>query len=127
MGDERKGYTFTDKRGEEKHGNAQKQDTSRLQTDRREDSCERGGPPEIDFSTLIMSFASAAMIGIGKVPDPVSGQMNKNLALAKQNIDIICLLQEKTKGNLSTDEVNLMESILYELRISYIESMKGEK
>lgn len=127
MGDEKKGYTFTDKRGEEKHGNAQKQNAPGLQTEGREDSRDMGGAFEIDFSTLIMSFASAAMIGIGRVPDPVSGKMNRNPAVAKQNIDIISLLQEKTKGNLSLDEEKLIENILYDLRMSYIESTKGEK
>ena len=79
----------------------------------------------IDFSTLIMSFASAAMIAMGSMPDPASGKIKIDLELAQQNIDIILLLKEKTQGNLTSEEQGLLENILYELRMSFVEAKKG--
>lgn len=79
----------------------------------------------IDFQTLVMSFASAAMISLGRLPDPATGQVCKSLILARQNIDIINLLKEKTRGNLTKEEEELLDSILYELRVCYIEASKG--
>jgi len=86
----------------------------------------RGAAPEIDFTTLIMSFASASMIGLGMVPDPAMGTTQKNLVIAQQNIDIITLLKEKTRGNLTQEEDRLIDQILYELRMYYIEALKDK-
>ena len=121
MDDDSKGYTFTDRSGENRA------ESSRKETDSSGQGDAESTLPVIDFPTLIMSFASAAMISLGRVPDPVTGQVSKDLALAKQNIDIISLLQEKTSGNLLPEELNLVEGILYELRICYVEARKGEK
>ncbi|HHO77003.1 MAG TPA: DUF1844 domain-containing protein [Deltaproteobacteria bacterium] len=82
---------------------------------------------KIDFSTLIMSFASAAMISLGAVPDPETGRISRDLDLARQNIDILSLLQTKTRGNLSPEEERLIEGFLYELRICYVEAERGEE
>jgi len=124
--DQKKRYTFTDKRSRPEET---RQDL-KTESSKTHDTVDarpygREGYPEIDFSTLIMSFASAAMISIGNVPDPVTGQISKNLHLAQQNIAIISLLREKTKGNLSQEEESLIDNILYELRLSYIEAKKG--
>ncbi|HQG32301.1 MAG TPA: DUF1844 domain-containing protein [Deltaproteobacteria bacterium] len=124
--DQKKRYTFTDKRSRPEET---RQDL-KTESSKTHDTVDarpygREGYPEIDFSTLIMSFASAAMISIGNVPDPVTGQISKNLPLAQQNIAIISLLREKTKGNLSQEEESLIDNILYELRLSYIEAKKG--
>ena len=127
MGDDSKGYTFTDKRGEISEDSSPKQQGSVKQPNRSENCTNESSLLKIDFPTLIMSFASAAMISLGRAPDPVTGQVCKDLALAQQNIDIISLLQKKTKGNLLPEEVNMIEGILYELRISYVEAKKGEK
>jgi len=124
MADDRKGDAAGDNMG----GN--RGDPSGQQCDSREHFCEPGdnsassGQIKIDFPTLIISFASAAMISFGKMPDPVTGQVNKDLALARQNIEIISLLQEKTRGNLSPEEEKLVDGVLNELRISYVESQK---
>jgi hypothetical protein len=124
--DQKKRYTFTDKRGRSDESKGD-QESESFRTPGTGDPPPylQEGYPEIDFSTLIMSFASAAMISIGNIPDPVTGQINKNLSLAQQNISIISLLKEKTKGNLSKEEESLIESILYELRLSYVEAKKG--
>jgi hypothetical protein len=80
--------------------------------------------PGIDFSTFILSLGSSALIHLGEAPDPVSGQTAPaNLPLAQQSIDLLALLQEKTKGNLVGDESRLLDTLLYDLRMRYIEAV----
>ncbi len=81
----------------------------------------------VDFSTLIMGFASAAMINLGLAPDPQSGQSCVDVVVARQNISIIAMLHEKTRGNLSEKEDQLMEQVLFELRQNYLRVMEGRK
>ena len=66
------------------------------------------------------------MIHLGEIPDP-SGEKSADLALAKQTIDIIAMLQEKTKGNLDAAEDNLLQSLLYDLRVKYVDAQKKQK
>ena len=76
--------------------------------------------PEINFSTFVVSLNASALLHLGAIEDPTTGQTNKNLSMAKQTIDILKLLEEKTVGNLSSEETNLLKSILYDLRIIYV-------
>lgn len=76
--------------------------------------------PKIDFSTFVLSLNSSALVQLGLIDDPASGQKVKNLPLAKQTIDLLALLEEKTKGNLTSDEDNILKSLLYELRMLYV-------
>ncbi len=74
--------------------------------------------PEIDFSTFVLSLVTSAMVHLGEAPHP-DGQKHKDLMLAKQTIDIIGLLRDKTQGNLSPEESRLVEEVLYDLRLRY--------
>ncbi len=76
--------------------------------------------PPIDFSTFVISLNSSALVQLGILEEPGSGQKIKNLALAKQTIDILAMLEEKTKGNLNRDEENILKSLLYDLRMLYV-------
>jgi hypothetical protein len=76
--------------------------------------------PKIDFATFVISLNSSALVQLGILDDPTSGQKSKDLSLAKQTIDILGMLEEKTKGNLSADEGHMLKSILYDLRILYV-------
>ncbi|MBC2715819.1 MAG: DUF1844 domain-containing protein [Desulfobacteraceae bacterium] len=76
--------------------------------------------PEINFSTFILSLNSSALVHLGIQTDPTSGSTSENLLLAKQTIDILAMLDEKTKGNLAEDEKRLLTHVLYELRILYV-------
>jgi hypothetical protein len=81
--------------------------------------------PKIDFSTFAISLGTSAMYHMGIVGDPAQGESPpKNLALARQTIDTLEMLAEKTSGNLSQQESKLMESLLYELRMRFVESEK---
>ncbi len=76
--------------------------------------------PVIDFATFILSINSSALVQLGLIEDPASGEKVKNLPLAKQSIDLIAMLEEKTRGNLTSDEENILKGILYELRLLYV-------
>ena len=76
--------------------------------------------PEINFPTFIASLNAAALVHLGAIEDPAVGKKVKNLAMAKQTIDILCMLQKKTEGNLIQDEENMLKNILYDLRIMYV-------
>ncbi len=76
--------------------------------------------PEINFATFVASLNASALLQLGAIEDPTTGHKNKNLPMAKQTIDILSMLQEKTAGNLSEEEENLLKNILYDLRIMYV-------
>lgn len=81
--------------------------------------------PEIDFATFLLSLSTSALVHLGDVADPHSGQeIPPDLPLAKQTIDIIRLLKEKTKGNLTREEQDLIEHILYDLQMRYVQKTK---
>lgn len=79
---------------------------------------------KIDFSTFILSLASAAMIGLGLAPRPDTGKTQVDLEMARQNIDLLELIQQKTKNNLSADEERMIERVLFEIRTKYLEVSK---
>jgi hypothetical protein len=78
-------------------------------------------PAAITFSTFVVGLSTQALVHLGEIPDPVSGQQAPDLPGAQQLIDILGMLQEKTKGNLGTDEQNLLQAILFDLRMKYVQ------
>ncbi|MBW2513771.1 MAG: DUF1844 domain-containing protein [Deltaproteobacteria bacterium] len=76
--------------------------------------------PEINFPTFIFSLNSSALVNLGVIEDPATNKKEKNLPMAKQTIDILGMMEEKTKGNLSDDEANMLKTMLYELRMLYV-------
>ena len=94
-------------------------DTGASRDERPADTDETQLPP-IDFSTFVISLNSSALVQLGILEEPGTGQKSKNLALAKQTIDILAMLEEKTKGNLNRDEENILKSLLYDLRMLYV-------
>jgi len=83
-------------------------------------------PNAVTFVGFVLSLAHTAAYHFGDVPDPVSGQPGTtNLAAAQQIIDILSLLELKTRGNLTPEERQLMEQLLYELRMRFVEASKG--
>lgn len=81
--------------------------------------------PQMDFATFILSLSHSALMHLGEAPDPETNQIATSLPLAKQNIDILGLLEEKTKGNLTGDEERLLTQVLFDLRMRYVERSKG--
>ena len=80
-----------------------------------------GGAGEISFSAFLMSLSTEALVHLGEVADPSSGQEQRDLATAQQLIDILGMLREKTRGNLEHDERALLDAILFDLRMKYVE------
>ena len=83
--------------------------------------------PAISFSTLLISIASAALSGLGVIPNPTTGKMEKNVLLARHNIDLLTLLKEKTSGNLSEEEASLMDNLLYDLQLKFVADTQPAK
>lgn len=81
-------------------------------------------PQPIDFSTFIFSLGSAALISLGATPNPLTQKVEYDLNHAKQNIDLLSLLKEKTVGNLTKDEESLINNLLHSLRLKYVEKLK---
>ena len=80
--------------------------------------------PRIDFATFILSLSHSALMHLGEATNPETMQVEKNLALARQTIDLIGMLEEKTKGNLTGDEERLVGQILFDLRVRFVEIQK---
>lgn len=76
--------------------------------------------PPLDFATFILSLSSSVLMNLGVVENPITGKTEKEPAAAQQTIDLISLLQEKTRGNLTPVEENLMSDVLKELRLWYV-------
>jgi hypothetical protein len=83
-------------------------------------------PHAVNFVGFVFSLAHTAAVHFGDVPDPATGQQaTRNLPAAQQIIDILALLEEKTRGNLTAEERQLLDQILYELRLRYVEIGKS--
>ncbi len=80
--------------------------------------------PHVDFSTFVLSLSHSALMHLGQAPNPETGQVERNLPLARQTIDLIGMLDEKTKGNLSGEEERLIGQILFDLRLRFVELSK---
>ena len=87
-------------------------------------SCSCSELPQLDFATFVLSMSSSALVHLGEVPEPESGQIMENVLAAKQTIDILCMLQSKTKGNLTDQEARLLRDMLFELRMKYVQKAK---
>ena len=80
--------------------------------------------PEINFSTFVISLSTQALMHLGEVPSPLSGKVESDVPAAKQMIDLLAMLREKTRGNLNANEERLMDDILFDLRMKYVEAVK---
>ena len=85
-------------------------------------------PESLSFTAFVLSLASTAAIHFGDLPDPVTGQpADVNLDGAAQMIEILGLLDQKTRGNLTAEERQVLEQVLYELRLRFVEAAGGGK
>ena len=132
MGDERKNeeqeksFVVRDKRfssKQEEKGEPQIKKEKKIEEPPREEaSAQEGSLPEIDFTSFIFSLSTSALIQLGEIEDPFTKTSVKNLPLAKQTIDLIGMVKEKTKGNLTPDEERLIEYVLYDLRMKFVKA-----
>ncbi len=80
--------------------------------------------PTLDFATFVLSLNHSALMHLGDAPDPTGETLEKDLPLARQTIDLLGLLEEKTKGNLTGDEERLLTHVLFDLRMRFVELSK---
>ena len=79
--------------------------------------------PTLDFNALVLSLGSSAIVHLGEAPDPTTGQKREKpeLSMAEQSIDLLAMLQEKTRGNLTPDEARFLENMLFDLRMLFLQ------
>ncbi|MFQ5913972.1 MAG: DUF1844 domain-containing protein [Nitrospinota bacterium] len=131
-GEERKGFTVTDRRFSKKDSDDRAEESpadpepageSRFAEAPRE---EQPGPAQgVDFPGFVLSLANTALINMGAVPDPQGNNPELHLDGAKQMIDILGILKEKTQGNLTQEEDQLLNEVLSELRMRYIQVVRA--
>jgi hypothetical protein len=80
--------------------------------------------PEVNFSTFIFSLSSSALVHLGEIPEPGTQRVHQDLQLAKQIIDTLGMMDEKTRGNLDGNEERLLKSVLYDLRMRFVQKSK---
>jgi hypothetical protein len=123
--EQEKSFVVRDKRfsaTKEGEGEAQANEKRRMEEPPKQDVPEETPLPEISFINFIFSLSTSALIQLGEIQDPITQQLAKNLPLAKQTIDLIGMLKEKTKGNLTSDEEKLLDGLLYDLRMRYVKT-----
>lgn len=100
---------------------------SQDQSSPSQERTEARARPPVDFSTLLLSFASTALIQLGAASHPDTGETLASPEMARETIDILVMLREKTKGNLSDDESRLFDAILHDLRMKFVSLGSGGK
>jgi hypothetical protein len=88
---------------------------------------KKAEPAAIDFTTFLLSLASSTQVHLGLIENPATKKAEKDMVAARQTIDILGVLKEKTKGNLSNEEERLLDYVLYDLRMKYVELSKEKK
>ena len=118
------GFTVKDKRTFDSEGKV-REELKKAKTQGAKEEGKRSVPlPEVNFSSFLLSLSSSTLLHLGEVADPQSGEKKKDLALAKQSIDIISLLRDKTKNNLTQEEEKLLDHLLYDLRMRFVNASK---
>jgi hypothetical protein len=131
MAEEEKGFIIKDKRSLDEEGTL-KEERGEEEVPKKEEKREkpeeaeakRTPLPEVNFNSLIFSLSSSALLHLGEIADPHSGEKKKDLDLAKHTIDTIAMLKEKTAGNLDEEEAKFIEAILTDLRWRYVNAAK---
>jgi hypothetical protein len=133
-GAEKKGFTVRDRRGAAQPAEAAKEEGSKAEgapvkepgktEGERRERVQEPTLPEINFSSFLLSLSTSALMHLGEVPDPATERVDKNLPLAQQSIDLLGMLREKTRGNLTPDEENLLDHLLADLRWRYVKAAK---
>jgi len=121
------GFTVTDRRSFSEGGETRgPEDAAVPPTPGDAVGAAAGAPtlPAVDFHTFVLSLGSSALLHLGELEHPDMGAPQKDLPLAKHTIDILVMLEEKTRGNLTPAEEKLIASLLYDLRLRYVEAQK---
>jgi hypothetical protein len=115
-----------EKKTEEKKSAATAEETGHQPKEAAAPENEEAPPPEMNFASFIFSLSTTVMYHFGDFPDPVTKESRRNLPAAKQTIDILSILRTKTEGNLDEGEKEMLDGILYELRMRYVKEMTSK-
>ncbi len=97
------------------------------QKEEAERTAEQDPSQGVQLASFLLSLANTVMVHLGQIPEPGIGQKMEDLEAARQMIDILGILKEKTEGNLSAEESHLLENVLYELRLKFMGKSKATK
>ncbi len=137
-GKKEKGFVIKDRRLFDESGSVRQEETPKEEEKKPEAAAQEAGTapegaaasepedtslPEINFASFLFSLSTTAMYHFGDFPDPVTKESRRNLPAAKQTIDILSILKTKTEGNLEEDEKQLLDGILYELRMRFVKEI----
>lgn len=127
MSNEDQGFTVKDRRHFSEEGEPRGEEPQAAAEPQTKPGADEAGAqtpphhlPPVDFSAFVLSLAHAAMMHLGYIPDPQTGESAPDLELARHTIDTIGMLKDKTAGNLTQDEAKLVESALSELRMAFV-------
>ncbi|MDY7037876.1 MAG: DUF1844 domain-containing protein [Thermodesulfobacteriota bacterium] len=128
---EGEGFVIKDKRSFDEQGELKEEKKEEVKEEvkkevkkeepEKEDT-ERAPLPEVNFNSLIFSLSSSALLHLGEIADPQSGEKRKDLAIAKHSIDTVAMLKEKTQGNLNEEEAKFLDSILTDLKWRFVKA-----
>ncbi len=82
-------------------------------------------PGPVDFGTFVLSLGSSALVHLGEIQHPETSEAKENLSLARQTIDLLAMLEEKTKGNLTPEETRFLRDLLADLRLKFVEKSRA--
>ena len=130
---EDQGFKVSDKRAFDEEGKP-REDAAQEARNKPEPEKVPGGKPRatapeepppgtggrIDFPSYILSYYTQGLVLLGEVPNPYTNQKEEDLEAARHTVDILGMLRDKTKGNLTPEEAQLLESVLYEVRMKYM-------
>lgn len=119
--EEQSSYRVVDRRGrnEEPHPEAAPKATE--PAPKAAPKPAEAAPPPVDFTTFILSLATTALVQMGAAPHPETEQTEANPVLARETINLLGMLREKTRGNLTEDESKFLDALLYDLRVRFVE------
>ena len=131
---ERRGFQVKDRRRFSETGDARpgapEEPTSPAAPESAAQAAPVDAPPAdepVTFSTFVLGLSTQALLHLGEIPNPLTRAVERDLVAAKQVIDILAILREKTRNNLEPSEDSLLESMLYDLRMRYVDLVRGRK
>jgi len=136
MSEEQQEFKVTDKRGFSEDGTPRPDAASDANKEASAGKAAAAGAaqaapkqerPPIDFPSYILTLYTQVMVMLGEVPNPVTNKKEEDVELARYHIDILSLLEEKTKGNLTAEESQFLGAVLYELRMKFMSKTSGIK
>ena len=130
--EERRGFQVKDRRRFSETGEARSETTDEPAGATEAPPANEPPPSEtadvpdepVTFSTFVLGLSTQALLHLGEIPDPMSRAVHRDLGAAKHVIDILAILREKTRSNLEPDEEQLLDSMLYDLRMRYVELVR---